>query len=111
MLLGSLLLQNSIVDAEDAGDGGSCQNALVATVDGAVDAVDGLWVDPAAEGDALAIDDEGNDGFDNAISQRIDHVIRSGGGRATRHAAMVGTSGQIYEVTDETRENDAREGP
>ena len=33
------------------------------------------------------------------------------GGRAARYTAMVGSSGQIYEVADKTRKNDAREGP
>lgn len=104
-----LLLEGGIVDADEAGNGGADEDALVAAVDGIVEASNGELGEEAAKGDALGIDDVGEEGLDDAKGEGVDDGLVEGAGAGAGTGLAVG--GNVEKVAKDAGGEDAGKDP
>lgn len=110
-LFAPLFLQHRIVNAKQAGNGGSGQHALVASVDSFVEPFDGCFGKEATESDALAINNKRNERLDDAEGQGIDNSLGSLSARASLGSAGGVGGAKIEEITKQAGQDEAGEGP
>lgn len=105
----SLLSQGGVVDGDKTGDGRADEDTLVSSVDGVVQAVDRELTQEPAEGDALGVDNVGQDGLGNAERQGVDAGLVDGAG--TGAGTGVAGGAQVEEVAKGAGDQDAGEQP
>lgn len=102
-----LLSDNSLIQSDQGSNCGSDQDALVASIDGRVDAGHVFEVDEAAEGDVLREDDIHQQGLDDVEGQRVEGVVEMRRVAASR----LRLAGQVDEVGREQGDEESRETP
>lgn len=104
-----LLLENSVIDADEGGDGATDEDALVATVDGVVETGNGELREKATEGDTLSVDDVGQQSLGNAEGQGVDNSL--GLGASAGAGTLVAVGREVEEVTSDAGDENAGKDP
>lgn len=107
----ALLLEHGVVDAEKSSDSRARQDTLVATIDGSIDACNGLLAEPATECDALPVYNKRHQSLHDAEGQRIHDVVRGGVGVSSDAASWLVGCRQVEEVASKSGQDGAGEQP
>lgn len=104
-----LLPQGGIIDADKSGNGGANQDTPVATVDGIVQANNRELGQEAAEGDALSVDNVGQESLDDAEGQGVNDSLVEGTGAGSGASLAVGV--EVEEVAKSAGDQNAGKDP
>lgn len=104
-----LLLQSSIVNADESSNGSADEDTTVATIDGVVETSNRELGQEAAKGDALRVDNVGQESLDDAEGQRVDNGLVDCAGAGPGAAVAVGV--EVEEVAKSAGDEDAGKDP
>lgn len=107
----ALLLEDSVVQARQACDRRSRHHALVATVHGAVETLNGLVIEQTAKGHALSVNNKSNKALGDAEDQRVDSILGEGSTAAGTGCTASAVSSQVEEVSKNGRQEEGGEEP